>query len=323
MPMVANCVAYRNGQRAGDISVEQISDVLKQDGTFVWVGLHEPDDALLRKIQSQLGLHDLAVEDARSAHQRPKLEGYGDSLFVVLHTAMWWDDALHLGETHAFVGRRFLVTVRHGPSLSYARVRERCEASPARLAGGAGYTLYALMDFVVDNYAPIVEHFGHRLEVLEREIFTDTFSREAIEKLYDLKRELLQLRGAAAPLLDVCNELMHLHTDIVPKDSRVYFRDIHDHVKRIVESLDGMREMVTAAMQVHLSLASVGQNEVVKRLAGWGAILAIPTMVFSLYGMNFRHMPELQWTIGYPLVVGAVAVGCVWLYHRLRRVGWL
>jgi magnesium transporter len=159
--------------------------------------------------------------------------------------------------------------------------------------------------------------------VLEREIFTDSFSREAVEKLYDLKRELLLLRGSAAPLLDMCNELMRLHLDIVPKDTRVYFRDIHDHVRRVVESLDNMREMVTAAMQVHLSLASVGQNEVVKRLAGWGAILAIPTMVFSLYGMNFRHMPELESQIGYPLVLGAVGIGCVWVYLRLRRVGWL
>jgi magnesium transporter len=321
--MVVNCVAYRNGERIGDISIEQIGEVLRQDDTFVWLGLHEPDATLLRKIQAEFGLHELAVEDARAAHQRPKLEEYGDSLFVVLHTALWWDDSLHLGETHAFLGRRFLVTVRHGPSLSYARVRERCEAAPARLAKGPGYALYALMDFVVDNYAPIVEHFGHRLEVLESEIFTDSFSREAIEKLYDLKRELLQLRGAAAPLLDVCNELMRFPYDIVPKDARVYFRDIHDHVKRIVESLDGMREMVTAAMQVHLSLASVGQNEVVKRLAGWGAILAIPTMVFSLYGMNFQHMPELRWSAGYPLVIAGVTLGCAWLYRRLRRVGWL
>ena len=241
----------------------------------------------------------------------------------MLRTAQWWEDSVHLGETHIFVGTRFLVTVRHGPSLSYAKVRERCETTPGRLAKGPGYALYALMDFVVDNYAPIVEQFGQRLERLEAEIFTDTFSREAIEKLYELKHQLLQLRSAAAPLLDVCDGLMRFHSEIVPKDARVYFRDVHDHVKRTVESLDGMREMVTAAMQVHLSLASVGQNDVVKRLAGWGAILAIPTMVFSLYGMNFRHMPELAWSFGYPVVLAGVAVSCLWLYRRLQRVGWL
>jgi magnesium transporter len=321
--MVVNCVAYKHGERIADISVDEISEILEQEGTFVWLGLHEPDAALLLKIQAEFGLHELAIEDARSAHQRPKLEEYGESLFVVLHTAQWWEESMHLGETHVFVGRRFLVTVRHGPSLSYAKVRERCEAAPARLAKGPGYALYALMDFVVDNYAPIVEAFRRKLDRLESEIFSGRFSHQTIEQLYELKQELLVLRGASAPLLDVCNELMRFHTEIVSKESRVYFRDIYDHVRRIVEASDTMREMVTAAMQVHLSLASVGQNEVVKRLAGWGAILAIPTMVFSLYGMNFRYMPEVDWPVGYPLVLTAVGVACVVLYRRLRRVGWL
>jgi magnesium transporter len=321
--MVVNCVAYKNGERLGDISVEQISDVLEQEGTFLWVGLHEANTELLLKIQAEFGLHELAVEDARSAHQRPKLEEYGDSLFVVLQTAQWWEDGMHLGETHLFVGKRFLVSVRHGPSLTYAGVRERCEAHPQRLKMGPGYALYAVMDFVVDNYAPVVERFSGRLESLEGAIFGDSFDRTAIEHLYKLKRELQLLRGAAAPVVDMCTELMRMHPDIIPKQTREYFRDIRDHSRRVVDSTDSMREMLTAAMQVHLALASVAQNEVVKRLAGWGAILAIPTMVFSLYGMNFKHMPELDWWGGYPLVMGAVAVGCAWLYRRLRRVGWL
>ena len=323
MPMVVNCVAYRHGERIGDIAVDQISEVLAQDGTFVWVGLHEADASLLRQIQSEFGLHELAVEDALSAHQRPKLEEYGDSLFVVLQTAQWWDDSMHLGETHVFVGKRFLVSVRHGPSMSYAAVRERCEAHPSRLAVGPGYALYAVMDFIVDNYAPIVEHFSARLDGLESAIFAQSFDRKAIEQLYELKRELQLLRGAAAPVLDICTELMRLHSDIVPKETREYFRDIRDHARRVVEAADAMREMLTAAMQVHLALASVAQNEVVKRLAGWGAILAIPTMVFSLYGMNFQYMPELDWRLGYPLVLAGVVAGCAWLYRRLRRVGWL
>ena len=323
MPMVVNCVAYRHGERIGDIPVEQISDVLAQDGTFVWVGLHEADATLLRTIQMEFGLHELAVEDALSAHQRPKLEEYGDSLFVVLQTAQWWEDSMHLGETHVFVGKRFLVSVRHGPSLTYSKVRERCEANPARLAMGPGYALYAVMDFIVDNYAPIVERFGDRLEHLESAIFAESFDRHAIEQLYDLKRELQQLRSAAAPVLEICTELMRLHSDIIPKETKEYFRDIRDHARRVVEAADAMREMLTAAMQVHLALASVAQNEVVKRLAGWGAILAIPTMVFSLYGMNFRHMPELDWRFGYPMVMAIVVLGCAWLYRRLRRVGWL
>jgi magnesium transporter len=323
MPQVVNCVAYRHGERLGDIPVEQISDVLAQDGTFVWVGLHEPDTALLREIQMEFGLHELAVEDALTAHQRPKLEEYGESLFVVLQTAQWWEGSMHLGETHVFVGKRFLVSVRHGPSLTYSKVRERCESNPAKLAMGPGYALYAVMDFIVDNYAPIVERFSERLEQLESAIFGESFDRRAIEQLYDLKRELQQLRSAASPVVDICTELMRVHSDIVPKETKEYFRDIRDHARRVVESTDAMREMLTAAMQVHLALASVAQNEVVKRLAGWGAILAIPTMVFSLYGMNFRHMPELDWRFGYPLVMAVVVLGCAWLYRRLRRVGWL
>src|SRR5512145_2055328 len=240
MPMVVNCVAYRHGERIGDIAVDQISEVLAQDGTFVWVGLHEADAALLRTIQSEFGLHELAVEDALSAHQRPKLEEYGDSLFVVLQTAQWWDDSMHLGETHVFVGKRFLVSVRHGPSMSYAAVRERCEAHPSRLAVGPGYALYAVMDFIVDNYAPIVQHFSARLDGLESAIFAQSFDRKAIEQLYDLKRELQLLRGAAAPVLDICTELMRLHTDIVPKGTREYFRDIRDHSRRVVETTDAM-----------------------------------------------------------------------------------
>ena len=323
MPMVVNCVAYKNGERLGDISVEQISDVLEQEGTFVWVGLHEANAELLLRIQAEFALHELAVEDARSAHQRPKLEEYGDSLFVVLQTAQWWEDGMHLGETHLFVGKRFLVSVRHGPSLTYAGVRERCEAHPQRLAMGPGYALYAVMDFVVDNYAPVVERFSERLEGLEGAIFAEQFDRKTIEQLYKLKRDLQLLRGAAAPVVDICTELMRMHPDIAPKETREYFRDIRDHSRRVVEATDAMREMLTAAMQVHLALASVAQNEVVKRLAGWGAILAIPTMVFSLYGMNFRHMPELGWRWGYPLVMAGVLAGCLLLYRRLRRAGWL
>ena len=323
MPMVVNCVVYRHGARVGDIPVEQISDVLEQPGTFVWVGLHEPDLALLRQVQSEFGLHELAVEDALSAHQRPKLEEYGESLFVVLQTAQWWEDSMHLGETHVFVGKRFLVSVRHGPSMTYAKVRERCEANPGRLAMGPGYALYAVMDFIVDNYAPIVARFSARLEQLESAIFAQSFSRATIEQLYDLKREMQLLRGAAAPVLDICTELMRLHSDIVPKETKEYFRDIRDHARRVVEATDAMREMLTAATQVHLALASVAQNEVVKRLAGWGAILAIPTMVFSLYGMNFEYMPETHSPWGYPLILAGVVLGCAWLYRRLRRVGWL
>lgn len=321
--MVMKCVAYRQGERLGEIPIEEISDVLQQDGTFVWLGLREPNEALLAKIQEEFGLHELAVEDARSAHQHPKLESYGDTLFLAMQTAHWVHDKVQFGETHVFAGPRFLVSVRHGSPLGFGKVRERCECMPQRLAKGPGFVMYAIMDFVVDHYMPVVDGLQARLEKLEGEIFRNQYNRETLEELYTLKRELMLVRGATAPLQDICNELMRFHEHIVPKDVRFYYRDIYDHTKRINQAIDSMREMLATAMQVHLALVTVRQNEVVKRLAGWGAILAIPTMVFSLYGMNFKHMPELEWVYGYPLALGSLTLACVVLYVRLKRIGWL
>jgi magnesium transporter len=194
---------------------------------------------------------------------------------------------------------------------------------PQKLAKGPGFALYSIMDFIVDNYMPVINGLQTRFDVLESAIFQYRPSLQTMEDLYELKRELLLLEGAISPVLDICNELMRLHNTVIPKEGRVYFRDIADHVKRIDRTIHGMREMLVAAMQVHLTFETVRQNEVVKRLAGWGAILAIPTMVFSWYGMNFRHMPELDWQYSYPVVVGGVALGSLLLYLRLKRTGWL
>ncbi|MGZ8239286.1 MAG: magnesium/cobalt transporter CorA [Methylobacter sp.] len=320
---IIKCAAYQDGASIGDVTVENISEVLKRENTFVWLGLYEANGELLAKIQQEFGLHELAIEDALTAHQRPKIEEYGESLFMVLHTAHLAEEQVEFGETHIFMGPRFLVTVRHGASRSHSKVRERCEAMPQQLAKGPGFVLYSIMDFIVDNYVPVIDGLQQRFDVLESAIFESRPSRQTIEGLYELKRELLQLEGAINPVIDICNELMRFHSGLIPKDVQVYFRDIADHIKRIDQAIRGMREMLLAAMQVHLTFETVRQNEVVKRLAGWGAILAIPTMVFSWYGMNFRHMPELEWQYSYPLVVGGVGVGSVLLYLRLKRVGWL
>jgi len=321
--MIMKCVAYRHGIGIGEVSIPDISEVIRQDQTFVWLGLRETNSALLAELQQEFGLHDLAIEDACAAHQRPKIEEYADSLFIVLHTARLVDDKVEFGETHLFMGPKFLVTVRHGSSLSHAKVRERCEAMPQQLAKGPGFALYSIMDFIVDNYVPVIDGLQQRFEVLESAIFEQRPSRQTMEGLYELKRELLMLEAAITPVIDICNELMRFHNGLIPKDVRFYFRDIADHIKRIDRSIQGMREMLIAAMQVHLTFETVRQNEVVKGLAGWGAILAIPTMVFSWYGMNFRHMPELEWTFSYPLVLGGVALSSLLLYWRLKRSGWL
>jgi magnesium transporter len=323
MNAIVNSVAYRDGKRLGDIPVDDISEVIKTPGTFVWLGLHEPDVALLRKVQQEFGLHDLAVEDALDAHQRPKLETYGDSIFVVLNTAQIVGDDLVVGETHVFVGPSYVVSVRHGASLTYAPVRERCESDPHGLVNGPGYVLYALMDFVVDNYLPIVTRLEESFTELERGLFRDEFDRGAIERLYHIKRQVLRLRNAVYPIEEVCGQLIRFHEDLVPKELRAYFRDIQDHASRLLRTLDVTREMLTTAVQVNLALVTVGQNEVVKRLAGWGAILAVPTVVFSLYGMNFSFMPELKFHYAYPTVIGVTLVACVGLWRKLHRAGWI
>lgn len=321
--MIMKCVAYQHGLSLGDVAIEDISEIIKQPDTFIWLGLREMDVELLAKIQQEFGLHDLAVEDARSAHQRPKIEEYGESLFIVLHTAMTGEHGLEFGETHFFVGNHFLVTVRHGASLSHSKVRSRCEALPNQLAKGPGFALYAIMDYIVDNYAPVLDGLQARFDELESAIFTNHPSRQTMEGLYELKRELIQMQSSILPVIDICNVLMHFHDINIPKDVRIYFRDIADHIKRIDRSIDGIREMLISAMQVHLTFETVRQNEVVKRLAGWGAILAIPTMLFSWYGMNFKHMPELDWDYSYPIVVVGVWLGSSLLYWRLKRSGWL
>ena len=320
---VVNCAAYRNGVRE-DITLDQISDVLAvADDSFVWVGLYEPEEGLLDKLQEEFALHDLAIEDAQHAHQRPKLETYGNSLFVVVHTAQLVDSRVRFGETHAFVGARFLVTVRHGASLSYTQVRERFEREPELLQLGPAFALYGVLDFIVDNYIPIVNEFRDELNELEQDIFSDTFRRDTIIKLYDLKKELTQMRLAVAPLQDILSQLTRTQVALVAEETKLHFRDVLDHVVRLNESIDTLREMLTAAMSVNLSLVNINQGEVVKKLAGWAALLAAPTLIASWYGMNFTHMPELHGRNSYFVLIGIVGVVVLGLYRYLKKVRWL
>jgi len=321
--MIATCAVYAGGRRLRDIAIKEIGEVLASTDDFVWLGLVEPDEKLMRSVQEAFSLHDLAVEDAHRAHQRPKVEAYGDCLFVALHTVQLIGGDVHFGETHLFVAPRYVVSVRHGASASYTPVRERCERAPELMAKGPGFILYAIMDFVVDNYMPIVDALEDELEAVEDQIFKVSYRRKTTERLYHLKRRVTALRRAVLPLLEVSNQVGRSGSSLIPEDTQPYFRDVHDHVQRINEATENMREMLATALHVNLSLVSVGQNEVVKRLAGWGAILAVPTMVASLYGMNFEHMPELHWQYGYPVVVGITAVACLVLYRRLKRADWL
>jgi len=322
---VINCAAYADGVRAEEFPVDGIVDVLSQGDRFVWLGLYEPDEDLLRLVQQQFHLHDLAIEDAYNAHQRPKLEQYESSLFVVLRTAQYLADPPRLvfGETHVFVGRNYIVTVRHGSLQSHVGLRARCECTPHLLAKGPGYVLYALMDFIVDQYSPIVQSIEEGVQEIEEEILDGNVTGESTARIYRLKRDLLALRRAVAPLVEVCNRLMRFDVPQIPDDTRVYFRDVYDHVFRLNETIDAQRELLTTALEAKLSLMSVAQNEHMKRLAAWAAMIAVPTMIAGIYGMNFQYMPELGWAYGYPLSLLSMVVACAGLYAGFKHSGWL
>ncbi len=322
---IVNCAAYSAGQRVADLPICDIHETLKHGDRFVWIGLNEPSAEVMREVQKEFQLHDLAIEDALTAHQRPKLELYEESLFVVLRTAQLLPGGvgLEFGETHVFVGERYIVSVRHGSIKSHVGLRARCEAMPQLLTKGPGFVLYALMDFIVDQYLPIVQALEEQLEELEEEIFGERFDRNTTGRIYRLKRDLLALKRAVSPLVDVCNRLMRFDVSLIPEDTRPYFRDVYDHTMRINEMIDNLRELLTTALEANLSLISVSQTEHTKRLAAWAAIIAVPTMIAGIYGMNFDTIPELHWRFGYPVVMTVMFGACAALFFGFRRSGWL
>ena len=322
---VIDCASYVGGSRAGGLTIDQLKGALEQPDQFVWLGLYEPDQELLRRLQSQLGLHDLAIEDAVNAHQRPKLELYEDSLFVVLRTAQRAPGSrrIEFGETHVFVGRNYVVTVRHGSLRSHVGLRHRCESTPHLLAKGPGYVLYAIMDFVVDQFLPIVQEIEQDVEDLEDMVLGEPSQVDATARIYHLKRDLLALRRTISPLVDVCNRLMRFDYPNIPEDTKPYFRDVYDHVVRTNESIDAQRELLSTALEAHLSVLSFAQNENMRRITAWAAMIAVPTMIAGIYGMNFSNMPELQWTYGYYVSLAVMGLACVGLFVGFRRSGWL
>lgn len=321
---VINCAAYDHEGRRSDISLKTISDVLaNDDGSFVWVGLYEPDETTLQTVQNEFNLHDLAIEDAHNAHQRPKLEAYGNSLFIAIHTAQSSNNTIQVGETHIFVGRRYIVTVRHGVSSSYAATRTRLEREPELLQHGPSAALYAILDKVVDQYQPIVYEFTQTLNTLENDIFTGDYRQDTIRELYDLKRELTLFRLAVSPLQDILGQLTRTRGDMIDSEIQLYFRDVLDHSVRINEGVDMLREMLTTATNVNLSMVTIQQGEVVKRLGAWAALLAAPTLIASWYGMNFSHMPELGYRWSYFVLIFVMVVICTVLYRIFKHVDWL
>lgn len=321
--MLVNCVAYQNGRKVGDIPVSEIHNYLGQPDTFVWVALKDPDAAELDEMQKQFGLHDLAVEDAHHGHQRPKIEEYGESLFVVLHIIETEGDELKVGEADIFVGSKYVLSVRRQAERGFTDVRALCEREPELLRHGPAYVLYALMDAVVDRYFPVLDELETELEEIEEHIFASQTTRANIEALYNFRRKLNTLKHATEPLLGVTGRLYAGRVPQLVTGLQEYFRDVYDHLLRLNQSIDNLHDMATTGVTVSLSLITIQENEVTKRLASYAALVAVPTMIAGVYGMNFQHMPELSWIYGYPLAVVSMAAIDIYLFYRFRKAKWL
>ena len=323
MGRVVAAFAYRCGSRVAEIQLGDSAAWAREKGDFVWIGFHEPTEQDLRVLQAQFGLHELAIEDALSAHQVPKLEVYGDSLFVVLRTAQLDHGKVVFGETCIFVGEDYIISVRQGASQSYLPVRVRCEASPKLLTHGVDYVLHALLDFVVDNYMPVVAAAVEEVDAIEERLLEARLTRGDIERIYELRRELVRLRRVAAPMVEVCSRLRHVELPFMDKNMRPYFKDVLDHVVRVNETIDGLREVLSFAFEAAHLLESSRQGEVSRKFAGWAAILAVPTAIAGIYGMNFEFMPELTWSYGYFIVLAVIFGAAGTLFWQFRRSGWL
>ncbi len=321
--MLINCVAYHEGKKLSDISVEAISDHVEQPDCFVWVALRDATPAELAVMQEEFNLHELALEDAARGNQRPKVEEYGDSLFVVLQTVELSGEELLVGEVDIFVGSNYVLSVRNNATQGFLGVRARAEREPHLLAKGSSFVLYALMDAVVDRYFPVVGMLEAELETIEDRIFIPGSQRDSIQRLYELKRKVLVLRHAVAPLLDAVGKL---HGGRVPAfcfDTQDYFRDVHDHLHRIMSALDTIRDTIGTAIQVNLSMVAIDDGEVNKRLAAYAAIFAVFTAFAGVWGMNFEFMPELKWKYGYFVALASMVSVCGYLYYRFKRSKWL
>jgi len=322
--MLISCAAYQDGNKLDDIEIDRISEYLQRPNCFVWVALRDPSGAELNDMQRVFGLHPLAVEDAQAGHERPKIEEYGDSLFAVIHMVEPNGAEFHVGELAIFAGHNYVLSVRNLAQKGFHDVRARCEREPQLLRQGPGFILYALMDAVVDRYFPILELLEDELDSIEGRIFAaDGVPRQNIEALYALKERLMVIKHAVAPLLEGVSNLSGARVPVLCAGISLYFRDVYDHLQRLNQTAESIRDTVTTAISVNLSMITLQESETMKRLAAYAALLAIPTMIAGIYGMNFEHMPELKWRYGYALSLLVMAALDIFLYFRFRRARWL
>jgi magnesium transporter len=314
---------YRDGRFVADIDIAKPIPHCNQPGDFIWIGLHEPDDGALKRIQEHFGLHPLAVEDALDPRHLPKLEVYGDHLFMVARTAMLTGDRIDYGNTAIFVGRQFIITVRHGSDRTHSPVRAQLEATPWLLKHGPDYVLHAILDFIVDGYFPVLDTLEEKVLAMEDHAIDTFLNRAETARLFTVRRELFKLERILGTMEDLSNQFLNLHLPQVDKEVHPYFQDLLDHIRRLIYRVSGLRDTLTSVIETSGLLEQQRQGAITRQLAAWAAILAVPTAIAGIYGMNFEHMPELRWEYGYYVVVGVMATICLSLYVRFKRAGWL
>jgi magnesium transporter len=323
MGRVVAAAVYSKGKKITNISLDEGKPWSKKPGHFVWIGLHDPCAEELISLQQQFDLHELALEDALQRHTRPKLETFGDALFLVLYSPILLNNELTFVETQLFAGSGYIISARYGESAPYSQVRQRCEARPLLLEHGEDFVLYALLSFVIENYRPRMDNYHVELEEVEQHVLKNPLSQADVERIQGLRRDLLRLRRYIGPLAEICQELQRLDFPFIDKNMRPYFRDVAIHVNRLLEDLTALREMADHAIEIGLLLESSRQSVTQRKFAAWAAILAFPTAVAGIYGMNFQNMPELTWQYGYFAVLGVITTGCIGLYVSFKRSGWL
>jgi len=323
--VIVDSALYVDGRRTvGRLALDDVPAACLRPGAFVWLGLYEPSNEEFDAVRTAFGLHELAVEDAVKAHQRPKLEIYDDSLFLVLKTARYLDaeERVEFGEILVFVGESFIVHVRHGEAAALSSVRRAVEARDDLLRCGPGAVLHAIVDHVVDDYGPVIAGLENDIGEVELEVFSE-HGHNPVQRIYMLKREVLELHQAAVPLAEALEALHSRKFEVIHEDIREYFRDVHDHALKVVERTTTFSDLLTSILSANLTSVTVRQNEDMRKISAWVAIAAVPTMLAGIYGMNFEHMPELGWAAGYPLALGVMAAACLLLYRFFRRSGWL
>jgi magnesium transporter len=324
--VIVDCAHYRGGQRLNDepLEIETAAELAAraEPGEFVWLGLRDPSDDELVRAERGFGLNPLAVEDALETHQRPKLEGYDGSVFIVLRSARYDDEteSVEFGEIHLFLANNYAIAVRHGPASELRPARQRLEGSTL-LDHGVGAVAWAVLDKVVDDYTPVVDGIDNDIQEVEQDIFAG--GSDSTQRIYFLKREVIEFHRAVAPLLPPLEALERGAFPQVDEELRRYFRDVADHARRVDEQVNSQRELLTSILEANLALLSVKQNEVVRTISAWAAIIAVPTFLASIWGMNFEDMPELQEPWGYPLALLLMAVAVLVLHRFFKRINWL